>query len=113
MPDSSRSDSHRDVVTSHLRTVEDVLASATADDALVACEAALDHLRQASAAHDRHMREVSHDLRNALTTVTGQAQILERLMARGELPPERIAKALKRITESVAEANAIINRLSE
>ena len=45
MPDSSRSDSHRDVVTSHLRTVEDVLASATADDALVACEAALDHLR--------------------------------------------------------------------
>lgn len=113
MPDSSRPNTNPDVVPPHLRTVEEVLARATADDALAACETALDHLRQASAAHEHHMREVSHDLRNTLTTVTGQAQILERLMARGELPPERVAKALKRITQSVAEANAIINRLSE
>lgn len=97
----------------HLRTVEDLLASATADNALTACETALENLRQASAAHEGHVREFSHDLRNTLTAVTGQAQILERLLARGELPPERVARALRQITKSVAEANEVIQRLSD
>ncbi len=113
MSDPDRPMTHRSVMKTHLRSVEEVLASATADDALAACETALDQLRQASAAHDRHIREVSHDLRNTLTAVTGQAQVLERLLAKGTLPPERLAKALSRITQSVAEANEVIQRLSE
>lgn len=113
MTDSKRPASHRGVLTTYLHPVEDILASATAEDAVAACETALDQLRLASAAHDQHVREIGHDLRNTLTAVTGQAQILERLLARGSLPPERVARALGQITQSVAEANAIINRLSE
>lgn len=101
------------VMTTHLRTVEDVLSAATAADALTACETALANLRLASAAHDLHVREVSHDLRNALTAVTGQAQMLERLLAKGVLPPDRVARALQQITQSVTEATDILKRLSD
>jgi signal transduction histidine kinase len=113
MPDSNRPLTYRGVTKTQLRAAEEVLASATADDALAACETALDHLRQATAAHDQHVREVSHDIRNTLTAVMGHAQILERLLAKGALSPERVGRALAQITLSVNDANEILRRMSD
>jgi signal transduction histidine kinase len=48
-----------------------------------------DALRQAATQREDILRAVSHDLRNPLAIVLGQAQLLVRQLARPELPSER------------------------
>lgn len=101
------------IVTLHLGAAEMALAGADPSESVTACQAALADLRLATVAHDRHVHGVSHDLRNTLTSISGQAQLLERSLAKDTLTPERIRQALQRIEQSVTEAAAILRRLSE
>lgn len=100
-------------ITAHLSAAEAVLARADPDDPATACQAALAEVRLATAAHQRYLRAVSHDLRNTLTLISGQAQLLERFLAKDTLTPDRLRVALQRIDQSIAAASNIIRRLSD
>lgn len=101
------------IFTLHLSAAEMALAGADPSESVTACQAALAQMRLATLAHDRHVHGVSHDLRNALTSISGQAQLLERSLAKGTLTPERIYQALQRIEQSVTAATAILRQLAE
>ncbi len=99
-------------IQAHLRAAESALADGNPNDPKAACRDALVELRLASAAHDQFLGEVSHDLRNRFTMITGQAQLIERSLAKGTVAPDRIQRAVGQITRSVAEANEFVRRLS-
>lgn len=100
-------------IRGHLRAAESVLILGEADDPVTACEAALAELRTAVIEHDQYIHGLSHDLRNALTTISGQAQLLERYLAKGTLDPARVRIAVERIDEAVRQMNEIIHRLND
>lgn len=96
----------------HLSAAEAALADGNPTDPRAACQQALVELQRASAAHDRLVGEISHDLRNRFTLITGQAQLIERSLAKGTLAPDRIQRAVGQINRAVAEANEFIRTLS-
>ncbi|MBA2518277.1 MAG: hypothetical protein H0V24_01290 [Chloroflexia bacterium] len=100
-------------IRGHLRAAESVLILGEADDPVTACEAALAELRAAVIEHDQYIHGLSHDLRNALTTISGQAQLLGRYLAKGTLDPARVQIAVERIDEAVRQMNEIIHRLND
>jgi signal transduction histidine kinase len=99
-------------IRAHLSAAETALADGNPADPAGAREAALVALRQATAAQDRFAWTMSHDLRNSFTAISGQAQLLERSLARDTLTPERIQRAVNQIIQSIDEANAILRKLS-
>jgi signal transduction histidine kinase len=99
-------------IRAHLLAADTALADGKSADPVGACEAALAELRQATAAQDQFVREMSHDLRNSLTAISGQAQLLERYLGRDTLTPDRIERAVSQINQSIDGANAIIRKLS-
>jgi len=61
---------------------------------------------------DDLLSSVTHDLKNPLTAIKGQAQVLQRRAAR--LPPEsgeRLVKGLENISDTAARMNRLINDL--
>ncbi|MFM9106785.1 MAG: histidine kinase dimerization/phospho-acceptor domain-containing protein [Chloroflexota bacterium] len=54
-----------------------------------------------------------HDLRNPLTALTGQAQLLRRRIARdGEASPERVLASLDAIEEAAGRMAALLDRMA-
>jgi signal transduction histidine kinase len=100
-------------IKAHLSAAETALITVDRSDPIIACQAALAELRAATVSHDAYVRGIGHDLRNALTTISGQAQLLERYLDKGTLDPERVRIAVARIEEAVAQTNDIIRRLSD
>jgi signal transduction histidine kinase len=99
-------------IRAYLGAAEAALADGTPPDPVAACESALAELRRAGAAHDRFVWEMSHDLRNNFTAITGQAQLLERSLDKGTISPDRVRKAVQQINQSIAEASAIVEKLT-
>jgi len=62
---------------------------------------------------DQLVASVSHDLKNPLTAIDGQVQVLQLLAARGddELPPERLLGALDAIRGTTKRMASLINEL--
>lgn len=100
-------------IKGHMSAVETFLSTLDANDPLIACESALAELRSATRAQDEFNRAISHDLRNTLTMISGQAQLLGRAVATGTLDPARVQTAVDRIEQAVEQTTAIIRRLSD
>lgn len=100
-------------IKGHMSAVETFLSTLDANDPLTACESALAELRSASLAQDEFNRAISHDLRNTLTMISGQAQLLGRAVANGTLDPARVQTAVDRIEQAVDHTATIIRRLSD
>jgi signal transduction histidine kinase len=112
----SHSEPHDIMLTAikvHLSAAETALDGIELNDPSHARERALVELRAASTAHEEYTRSISHDLRNSLTLISGQVQLLQRMLTRESLSPARLRTALDRIEQSVMEANAIIRRFAD
>jgi PAS domain S-box-containing protein len=68
-------------------------------------------LRHVIEQRDDFVRAVSHDLRQPLTIIQGQAQMLQIMMERGELVDQRQARSLEAIATSALRMNAMISDL--
>ena len=99
-------------IQAHLSAAQIALADGNPTDPRAACRDALVELRQASATHDQFVDEISHDLRNCFTMITGQAQLIERSLAKGTVAPDRIQRSVAQINRAIAEANEFIHELS-
>jgi signal transduction histidine kinase len=82
------------------------------------CALAVDNARQYRSARealelrDTFLAAVSHDLRNPLATISGQAQLLRRVLRRQDSPPvERVEEGLLRIEGTVARMGGMIDEL--
>jgi signal transduction histidine kinase len=68
--------------------------------------------REALELRDTFLAAVSHDLRNPLATISGQAQLLRRLVARQHpAPVERVNEGLLRIEGTVTRLSSMIDEL--
>jgi signal transduction histidine kinase len=68
--------------------------------------------REALELRDNFLAAVSHDLRNPLATITGQAQLLRRLVARDGGPSaERLGDGLRRIEATVTRMSGMLDEL--
>ena len=99
-------------IQAHLSAAQIVLANGNPTDPRAACQDALVELRLASAAHDRFVDEISHDLRNCFTMIAGQAQLIERSLAKGTVAPDQIQRSVAQINRAIAEANEFVRKLS-
>jgi K+-sensing histidine kinase KdpD len=64
-------------------------------------------------AHSALLALISHDLNNPLTTIIGQSQLLERQLAGGAPPPERLLRGLTSIGRAAHQMQAQIAELLE
>ena len=80
---------------------------------LVRERAALADAEAAIRMRDQLVASVSHDLKNPLTAISGQVQVLQLLSARGrdELPPERLLESLDAISGTARRMATLINEL--
>jgi PAS domain S-box-containing protein len=80
---------------------------------LVREQAALADAEAAIRMRDQLVASVSHDLKNPLTAISGQVQVLQLLSARGrdELPPERLLESLDAISGTARRMATLINEL--
>jgi two-component system cell cycle sensor histidine kinase/response regulator CckA len=80
---------------------------------LVREQAALADAEAAIRMRDQLVASVSHDLKNPLTAISGQVQVLQFLAARGreELPPERLLGSLDAISSTAKRMTTLINEL--
>jgi PAS domain S-box-containing protein len=82
-------------------------------DLLVREQAALADAEAAIHMRDQLVASVSHDLKNPLTAISGQVQVLQLLASRGhdELPPERLLGSLDAISSTSRRMASLINEL--
>ena len=78
---------------------------------LVREQAALKDAEAAIRMRDQLVASVSHDLKNPLTAISGQVQVLQFLAGRDELPPERLLGSLDAISSTSKRMAALINEL--
>jgi PAS domain S-box-containing protein len=80
---------------------------------LVREQAALADAEAAIRMRDQLVASVSHDLKNPLTAISGQVQVLQLLANRGheELPPERLLGSLDAISGTAKRMTTLINEL--
>jgi PAS domain S-box-containing protein len=80
---------------------------------LVREQAALADAEAAIRMRDQLVASVSHDLKNPLTAISGQVQVLQFLATRGreELPPERLLGSLDAISSTAKRMTTLINEL--
>ena len=80
---------------------------------LVREQAALADAEAAIRMRDQLVASVSHDLKNPLTTISGQVQVLQLLATRDrdELPPERLLGSLNAISGTAKRMATLINEL--
>ena len=80
---------------------------------LVREQAALADAEAAIRMRDQLVASVSHDLKNPLTAISGQVQVLQLLANRDrdELPPERLLGSLDAISRTATRMAALINEL--
>lgn len=64
-------------------------------------------------AHNALLALISHDLTNPLTAILGQALLLERQLARGAPPPERLQRGLTSIGRAARQMHAQLAELLE
>ena len=57
--------------------------------------------------------QLAHDLRNPLTVITGQVQLLRRRLRRGEAGPEEVAARLEPIEAALVRMTALVARLDK
>jgi signal transduction histidine kinase/HAMP domain-containing protein len=90
---------------------------ALAEDLARRCALAVDNARlyeqaqEAVRARDEFLSIASHELRTPLAGVKGFAQVLQAAQARGQLPPEQLARGLQRIDEASNRLNDLIQDL--
>jgi signal transduction histidine kinase len=95
--------------------VYDQVDLALAEDLANRCAQALNNAllyrsaREATELRDTFLATISHDLRNPLATINGQAQLLRRLAASGNL--ERVAQGTARIEATVERMSRMIDGL--
>jgi PAS domain S-box-containing protein len=80
---------------------------------LVREQAALADAEAAISMRDQLVASVSHDLKNPLSAISGQVQVLQLLATRGrdELPPERLLGSLDAISGTAKRMATLINEL--
>ena len=80
---------------------------------LVREQAALEEAEAAIVMRDQLVASVSHDLKNPLTAISGQVQVLQILATRGrdELPPERLLGSLDAISRTSKRMATLIGEL--
>jgi PAS domain S-box-containing protein len=80
---------------------------------LVREQAALADAEAAISTRDQLVASVSHDLKNPLSAISGQVQVLQLLATRGrdELPPERLLGSLDAISGTAKRMATLINEL--
>jgi signal transduction histidine kinase len=80
---------------------------------LIREQAALARAEAAIRMRDQLVASVSHDLKNPLTAIGGQVQVLQLLVARGlaNVPPERLTTSLNAISGTANRMTALINEL--
>src|SRR5581483_2330674 len=75
-------------------------------------QAARAEAEAANRARQELIAVLSHDLKNPLTAIKGQAQMLQRRLARGQtIDPERLAASLRSIEAAVAGASMLVGDL--
>ena len=66
-------------------------------------------LRNAVTTRDDFLASAAHDLRNPLSAIRGAADLLERLLERGEMPPERLQAAIAHIQSASRRIAAMLD----
>ena len=104
----SDADSILDTVRQHLARAEAILST----DETPAAAAARAEIRAAMAQHESYARHLGHDLRNAITTISGQTQLLERQLSRDGLDRDRLRALLRRVIEATEHVTTVSRRIS-
>ncbi|HZU13035.1 MAG TPA: HAMP domain-containing sensor histidine kinase [Chloroflexota bacterium] len=85
-----------------------LLALAAAQEAEHRARAAAE---EAARSRDEFLASVAHDLKNPLGAIKGYAQFVQRQLAKGNAPPEKIVENLQRINDISSRAVAQIDDL--
>jgi PAS domain S-box-containing protein len=70
-------------------------------------------LKELEQQKDEFLAVASHDLKNPLAALMGQAQLLRRRLASGAIDPERLRQAVERIEASAARAAGMIDEVMD
>jgi len=68
-------------------------------------------VQDALRAREHFLSIASHELRTPLTAVKGQAQLVERFLARGQIDPERLSLAAARLSQAVYRLDLLVRDL--
>lgn len=66
-------------------------------------------LRQALATRDDFLASAAHDLRNPLSAIRGGADLVQRMLERGDAPPERLAASIAHIQSAARRIGGMLD----
>ncbi len=108
-------DGHRSAMLSIIRDISERVKLEKERDELLARErAARADAEESVSARDRFLSVVSHDLKNPLATIKGNAQLLQRHIKNSSVPRvERLNDGLSKIDATVTRMNLVLDDLMD